>query len=336
MVGNALPRRMHAAYIERRGPAEDIRFGELPVPAPGPADLLVGVRAVAVNAVDTFVRSGAYQTPLPFPFVIGRDLVGAVVARGPDATGFDVGDQVWSNSLGHAGRQGAAAEFAVVAADRAYPLPPGADPVSTVAVLHPAATAHLALFTHGRLRAGETVLVAGGAGNVGRAATILASRAGARVIATAGAADLGACRLLGADVAVDYRSPDLAELLSGAAPDGVDVHLDTSGHHDLDLAVGLLGLGGRIVLMAGLDRRPELPVGPLYTRDARIVGFAISNAGIAELARAASRINQLVAERALAPRAVEVLSLAAAAEAHRRLESGRAAHTRLVLVPDPD
>src|SRR5207253_765147 len=110
---------------------------------------------------DTFVRSGAWRTPLEFPFVIGRDLVGTVAAAGAGAGGFRVGDRVWCNSLGHDGRQGAAAEQAVVPVDRLYHLPDGVDPVDAVALAHPAATAHLALFTHGRLRAGESVAVLG-------------------------------------------------------------------------------------------------------------------------------------------------------------------------------
>jgi NADPH:quinone reductase-like Zn-dependent oxidoreductase len=324
---------MRAAYIETRGPAESIKVGSLPDPEPGPTDVLVEVEAVSVNSVDTFVRSGAYLTPVPFPFVIGRDLAGTVAAVGADVDGFAAGDAVWSNSLGHGGRQGVAAEYAVVPADRLYHLPDGADPVTTVALVHPAATAHLALVVHGRLRAGETLFVAGGAGHVGRAATVLARNAGARVVAAASRDDLEECRRLGADAVADYRDPNLADALHRAAPDGVDLHLDTSGHHDLDLGLGLLAPRGRLILMAGLAARPELPVGAVYTRDARIVGFAISNASTDDLAEAADRVNRLVSAGVLQPRRVEELPLSGAAEAHRRLETGRAAGVRLVLRP---
>ncbi|MEU4676149.1 alcohol dehydrogenase catalytic domain-containing protein [Micromonospora sp. NPDC023737] len=105
---------MRAAYIERPGPAADIRFGDLPAPHPGPTDVLVDVIATTVNPVDTFVRSGAYRTPLPLPLVVGRDLVGRVAEVGPGAAGFHAGDLVWCNSLGYDGRQGSAAEQAVV------------------------------------------------------------------------------------------------------------------------------------------------------------------------------------------------------------------------------
>lgn len=322
---------MRAAFIDRRGSADEIRYGVLPMPTPGPTDVLVRVTAAAVNHVDTFVRSGAYATTLPFPFVVGRDLVGTVAARGSGVSEFGVGDAVWTNSLGHAGRQGAAAEYAVVSSDRLYPLPADIEPTGMAAMVHPAATAHLALTAHGGLRAGETVLVVGAAGHVGRAATVLAARAGAQVVAVASAADLDTCRNLGAAVALDRRHPDLARLIMDTVPGGVDVHLDTSGHHDLDDAAAVLAPRGRIVLMAGLNARPVLPVGALYTRDARIAGFAISNASTTDLAAAAHRINQLVAEGALSPKRVEVLPLSGAAAAHRRLETGLASGVRLVL-----
>jgi hypothetical protein len=105
---------MRAAYVTELGAADAIRVGELPVPAAGPTDVLVRVEVVAVNPVDTMVRSGAYPTPTPFPFVIGRDLVGTVAVAAPGAAGFAPGDRVWCNSLGHGGRQGSFAEYAVV------------------------------------------------------------------------------------------------------------------------------------------------------------------------------------------------------------------------------
>lgn len=324
---------MRAAHVTELGAAEDIRVGELDVPWPGPTDVLVRVRAAAVNPVDTFVRSGAYPTTTPFPFVVGRDLVGEVAALGSGAAGFTIGERVWCNSLGHDGRQGVAAEYAMVPVERLYRLPADVDPVTAVAVAHPTATAQLALFTHGGLTAGETVYVAGGAGHVGGAAITLAARAGARVVASAAAADLDYCRGLGADTVLDYRDPEFDATLRAAVPEGVGVHLNTSGKHDLALAADVLAPRGRIVLMAGISATPELPVGRLYTRGGSTIGFAISNATIPELSGAAGRINQLLGAGVLAPRDVTVLPLESAAEAHRRLESGAARGTRLVLPP---
>lgn len=335
MTGTApAPGPMRAAYIDAVGPADVIRYGELPVPSHGPTDVLVRVRAAAVNPVDTFVRSGAYATPLPFPFVLGRDLAGEVVAAGPGAVGFAPGRPVWCNSLGHAGRQGAAAQYAVVAADRLYPAPPGVDEEHLVAAAHPAASAWLALFRHGRLNAGETVYVGGAAGNVGGAAVALAAAAGARVVCTARAEDAPAVRDLGAAEVLDYREPDLTGRLRRTAPDGFDVHLDTSGHGVLADAVELLAHGGRMVAMVGLGGGPgELSPGRLYTKDASIVGFAISNAGVSDLARAARAVGRLLRDSPWRPRIAGRLPLSRTAEAHRRLEAGEVRGRLVLTVP---
>lgn len=323
---------MKAAYITETGPAENIRYGDMPVPPIGPTDVLVRVQAVAVNPVDTFVRSGSYVTPTPFPFVVGRDLVGTVVDAGPGAVGFAPGQRVWCNSLGHGGRQGSFSEYAAVAADRLYPAPGGIDPIALVVAAHPAASAWLALFLHGRLRFGDTVFVGGGAGNVGSAAVALAVRAGARVVATTQPADFDFARALGASEVFDYHAADLGGQLRVAAPRGYDVHLDTSGHYEMNTAVDLLARGGRLVAMVGLRTTPALPVGRLYTRDASIVGFAISNAATADLTAAAAGVVGLLRATPWHPRIADRLALSQAAEAHRRLEAGRL-RGRLLLQP---
>lgn len=310
---------MTAAYITAPGPPESIVVGALPVPEPGPGELLVRTQAMAVNHVDTFVRSGAYVTPTPFPFVIGRDLVGTVAALGPDVTEFAVGQRVWCNSLGHGGRQGSFAEYAVVACDRLYPLPDGVDPIEAVSVLHTAGTAWLGLVAHAGLASGQTVVTGGAAGGVGTAAVQLASRAGARVIATANPRDEQWCLSCGATQVIDYGT-DVFDAIATAAPEGVNVYWDTSGHHDLERTVPLLAQRGRIVLAAGMKARPVLPAGPLYTRDASVVGFAISNASVADLAAAARAINEALASGALRTRIAQVLPLRDAATAHRLQE----------------
>ncbi|MYS90464.1 MULTISPECIES: NADPH:quinone reductase [Streptomyces] len=324
---------MQAAFIERLGPPDVIRYSEVPAPVPGPADVLVDVAGTTVNPVDTFVRSGLFRTPMDFPFVISRDLVGTVAATGGDVRGFAVGERVWCNSLGHGGRQGAAAEQAVVPADRLYRLPDRVDPYAALATVHPAATAHLALFTHGRLRKGETVVVAGGAGNVGSALVAMAAWAGARVVATARPRDAEYCRRLGAAEVVDHRAEEEWELLGAAAPDGIDLYTDTSGRNDLERVVPLLAPRGRVVVLAGAASRPALPAGEMYMKDASIVGFVISRARVTELAEAADVINTLLADGLLRPRRTETLPLAAAAEAHRRMERGELNARRVILTP---
>jgi NADPH:quinone reductase-like Zn-dependent oxidoreductase len=252
---------------------------------------------------------------------------------GSGASHFAVGDRVWSNSLGHAGRQGAAAQYAAVPCERLCPLPDRVDPVAAVAILHPAATAYLPLAVHANVRAGETVYVGGGAGNVGGAAILIASSAGARVVATADQRDHDYCLSLGSQTVLDYHDSELSRRLREATPNGVNVYLDSSGHQDLELAIQLLAPRGRVVLMAGLSERPPFPVGSLYTRDGRVLGFAISNAQIHELSEAALRINQLLMDRLLFPRRTELLPLSAAAQAHHRIESNQTGGARLVLSP---
>jgi NADPH:quinone reductase-like Zn-dependent oxidoreductase len=322
-----------AAYITTLGSPDVITYGEMDRPVPGPTDVLVRVEAAAVDPVDTFVRSGAYRTPTPFPFVLGRDLVGTVAETGPGATEFAVGDRVWSHSMGHGGRQGVTAEYCVVGVDRLYHLPADVDAARAVAVLHPVATAHLALFRHARLRPGETVLVIGGAGNVGRAATVLAARAGARVLAVARAETAPDCLRAGATAVVDHRDPDAAEQLRELTGDGVDVHLDTSGHQDLDAALAMVGHGARVVLMAGLTARPVLPVGAVYPRDVSLVGFAISNASVDDLAGTARVINHGLADDAFPIPVTVELPLPRTAEAHRMIEAG-GVRGRIVLRPE--
>jgi NADPH:quinone reductase-like Zn-dependent oxidoreductase len=324
---------MRAAYITELGPADAIRVGELPVPVPGPTDVLVRVEVVVVDPVDTMVRSGAYRTPTPFPFVVGRDLVGTVAEVGAGVVGFAAGDRVWCNSLGHGGRQGSFAEYAVVPAERLYHLPAGVDPVAAVAVLHPAATAYLALFRHGGLRPTETLYVGGAAGNVGTALTSLARAAGARILAGARPEDDGWCRAAGAAEVVDYRDPGLAGRLAALAPAGIDLYVDTSGHLDLPGAIDLLADQGRIVLMAGGDQRLTLPAGPLYTHGRSILGFVISLATTADLAEAAAVLNDRLAAGDLPARVRVVWPLERAAESHRAVERGERGRTVLRVAP---
>jgi NADPH:quinone reductase-like Zn-dependent oxidoreductase len=329
-----LPTRMRAAYVTEHGPAEAIRVGELPVPAVGPADVLVAVQVVAANPVDTFIRSGRYATPVPFPFIIGRDLAGQAISVGAGVSSFAPGDRVWCNSLGHEGRQGSFAEFAAVPADRLYRIPDGVSPDVAVAVAHPAATAYLAWFAHGRLRLGETVYVGGAAGNVGTAAVTMARAAGARVLASARPADFQRCRAAGADEVADYADPDLAAVLARQAPSGVDIFWDTSGRQDLSLAAAVLRPGGRAVVTAGLGGNTSVPAGALYIKDISVLGFVISRADAAQLAQAAALINKLTAAGLLTPRIADELPLSAAAQAHARMEAGDVGG-RLLLRPEP-
>lgn len=328
-----IPQTMRAAFIREPGDVDAIEFGELPVPRPGPTDVLVRMDASSVNHVDLFVRSGAFATHTPLPFVIGRDLVGTVADAGPGVAAFRVGDRVWCNSLGHAGRQGAFAEYAVVASERLYPLPAQAQAEHAVTVLHAGATAHIGLVRKARVMAGETLFVEGAGGGVGSAVVQMAATMGARVIATASAQDAPWCRSCGADVVFDYRCEGLYEQVREVAADGIDVWWDNSGRNDFAQCLPLMALGGRVVVMSGLQgANPAIPVGALYTRDVTLHGFAISNAPVSDLAAAAATINRLLATGRLQVRVGATYRLAQAAQAHAAMERGHI-RGRIIVLP---
>ena len=322
---------MLAAYVTELGPPENIVVGELPEPTLSALDVLVQTQAVSVNFVDSLVRSGRYPTPKTFPFVIGRDLVGVVTATGDSVEGFGVGDSVWSNSLGHRGLQVSFAEYAAVPQDRLYPLPEGANPIETVALLHSAATAYLALVREAGLHYGETVLVSGAAGAVGNTAVQLAAAVGAHVIATAREEDADWCRAAGAEVVFDYRDPDLWAHVASAAPNGVNVFLETSRHYDFTQTLPLLARGGRFVVITSDGSPVQVPLEQLYLRDASLRAFTISTASVVDLAEAARAINNAISRRLLRVRIGLQLPLEESVRAHRLIEDGTSG--RIVVVP---
>lgn len=319
---------MHAAFVEALGPVASIRYGPLPDPVPGPGELLVRVLASAVDPVDTFVRSGGYRTPVPLPLVLGRDLVGVIVAAGAGVEHFNPGEWIWSNSLGYDHRQGAAATAAVVPAERAYRLPAGVDPLRAVAVAHPGATAAIGLIGQAGLRRGERLVVVGANGAVGSCAMQIARELGARPVAVVRRPEAAArCRRLGAEVVIVAADP--GPELRRTWPQGVDVFWDTSGTYDLQAALDLLAVRGRLLISAGRGKRAGVELGAFYTRDLQIRGFAMSRATAGELAAAAARLNAMLAVGRLQVPIGDVLPLPAAAEAHRRMEESLAGGPRL-------
>jgi len=330
---------MKAAFIHQPGPPEAIIYGDLPRPQPQGSQVLVRVGAVAVNPVDTYVRSGAISWPLPKPFIVGCDLAGTVEAVGPAATRFKPGDRVWGSNQGLLGRQGTFAEYVAVDEEWLYPTPTGVSDRDAAATALVGITAHLGLFRDARLRSGETVFVHGGSGGVGSCVVQMAKIAGARVITTAGSAEKAEfCRQLGADVVIQYAVEDESQALRAAAPQGVDVWWETLREPDLERAIGHLALGGRLILMAGRDARPVFPVGPFYTRDCKVLGFAMFNAPADQQRQCAEDINRWLAEGKLRARISRVMKLADTAEAHRLQEQSTVHHSgalagKIVLEP---
>ena len=330
---------MKAAYIEQPGPPENIRYGDLPDPQAGEGQVLVRVGAVAVNPIDTYIRSGAISMELPKPFVPGCDLAGTVEAVGPGVERFQPGDRVWGSNQGLKGRQGTFSELAAVDACWLYPTPDGVSDRDAAATALVAITAHLGLVRDANVQPGEIVFVHGGTGGVGSCVVQIAGALGAKVVATAGSDEKAeACRRLGADCVIQYRKEDVDEALKAYAPDGVDVWFETLREQDLVQAVSHLRMRGRLVLMAGRDATPVFPVGPFYVKDCKVLGFAMFNAPAEEQARAAHDINTWLAEGKLRAKIGRVMKMEEAAAAHRLQEDNtlQAAGTlagKIVLEP---
>ena len=330
---------MKAAYIEQTGPPEVIQYGELPDPQPGPGQVLVRVRAVAVNPVDTYIRGGADYWELPKPFIIGCDLAGVVEEVGEGVDTFAVGDRVWATNQGLVGRQGTFAELAAVDACWLYPLPEGVSFDTAAACALVGVTAHLGLFREARLQAGERLFVQGGSGGVGSMVVQMAKAAGAQVMASAGSeAKAGICRELGADAVVNYGEQSVIEAIREWAPEGVDVFWETQREPDFDLAVEAMAERGRMILMAGRDARPEFPVGPFYVKECSLHGFVMFKATPEEMRQCAEAMNKWFVEGKLRAQIDRVLPLSEAAEAHRLQEAATVQKTasiagKIVLHP---
>lgn len=330
---------MKAAFIEQPGPPESIIYGDLPTPEPNGSEVLVRVAAVAVNPIDTYIRGGANYFPLPKPYVVGCDLAGAVEAVGPQATRLKVGDRVWGSNQGLLGRQGTFAEFAAVDEQWLYPTPPGVTDEEAAATAVVGITAHLGLVREAQLKPGQTLLVNGGSGGVGSTVIQMAKALGAQVVATAGSPEkLAQCQRLGADLAINYKTENVAELLKDFAPAGVNVYWETTREPDFDRIVPLLAPRGRIILMAGRDARPQFPVGPFYVKGCSLHGFVMFAATAEEQRAAAEDINRWLSEGKLRPKIDRVMPLSETAAAHRLQEDNTLRHAgtlsgKIVLAP---
>ncbi|MFM8251207.1 MAG: NADPH:quinone reductase [Planctomycetota bacterium] len=312
---------MKAAFIRETGPADKIIYGDLPDPTPGPRDIVIRTGAVAVNPIDTYIRNGSNYWPLPQPYIVGCDVAGSVVAVGSDVQRFKVGARVWGSNQGLMGRQGTFAEYVCGAEEWFYPTPAGVQDEAAAACALVGITAHLGLFQNARLQAGEIVFVNGGSGGVGSVVIQLAKAAGARVIATAGSDDKCAiCMSLGADLAINYRTQNVAELTKVFAPGGVQVFWETTREPQFDAIVPLLAERGRIVLMAGREARPVFPVGPFYVKGCSMHGFVMFKATPDEQRVCAEDLNRWLASGQLQPRIGREFRLSEAAQAHQLQE----------------
>jgi NADPH:quinone reductase len=312
---------MKAAYIKQTGPPENILYGELAQPEPTASQVLVKVGAVSVNPIDTSVRSGTVQMPLPMPFIVGCDLAGVVEATGSAVKRFKPGDRVWGSNQGLLGRQGTFAEYAAVDEEFLYPMPNNVRDEDAAAIALVSLTAALGILRDAKLQPSETLFVNGGSGGVGSMVVQIGKAIGARVVATAGGpAKVNKVRQLGADEVIDYKSQDVAAAVKRFAPDGVNVYWETLREPDFDRAVGMLAPRGRMILIAGRDARPHFPVGPFYVKGCSLYGFAMFQATPDEQRACAEKINDWHAAGELKANIDRILPLSGAAAAHRLQE----------------
>jgi NADPH:quinone reductase-like Zn-dependent oxidoreductase len=230
---------MKVAQVLQFGPPSVITTDDLPRPEPGSGQLLVRVKAAGVGNWDALIREGKVQLQ-PLPLILGSELSGIVECVGADVSGFNVGDEVYGAT--NEQFSGAYAEYALPSAKKMAQKPNTLSFVQAASVPIVTVTAWQMLFEHTRLSTGQTVLVHGGAGNVGAYAVQLAKQAGLNVIATAGSGDLEYVRALGAERVLDYTNERFEECVHG-----VDAVLDTVGGETQQRSLRVLKPDGILV-----------------------------------------------------------------------------------------
>jgi putative PIG3 family NAD(P)H quinone oxidoreductase len=310
---------MTAIAIEGgKGAADALRPETVDRPEPGPGQILIRVRAAGVNRPDLLQRMGFYPPPPGAPTTLGLEVAGEVVVG---SGRWKAGDKVCALLGG-----GGYAQYAVVDARHALPMPEGFDFAHAAALPETVFTVFANVFEHGALKLGETLLIHGGTSGIGTTAIAMAKAHGARVIATGRGADKKAQALaLGADIAVDAKTEDFAEVAKAAG--GVDVVLDMVGAGYFDKNLDALNTGGRIVYIAALAGPVlEVPVMRIMQKRAVLTGSTLRPRSADEKARLAAEIERVVwpwiAAGKLKPVIDATFPLEDAAAAHAHLEAG--------------
>jgi putative PIG3 family NAD(P)H quinone oxidoreductase len=329
------PTTMTAIEITQFGGPDVLVPGRRPVPAAGAGEVLVAVEAAGVNRPDILQRQGGYAPPAGATDIPGLEVAGRIVALGRGVAGWRVGDAVCALVAG-----GGYAEYCTAPAAQCLPPPKGYDMVRAAALPETFFTVWTNVFDRGRLKSGETFLVHGGSSGIGTTAIQLAKAFGARVFTTAGgAAKCAACKRLGAEIAIDYRTEDFVEVVTKATDGrGVDVILDMVGGEYVTRNLKVLALEGRLVQIAFLKgSNVEINLLPLMVKRQTLTGStlrprSVSEKGaIAEALRA--KVWPLLDSGRVAPVIHATFPLAKAADAHRLMESS--AHIGKIMLKVP-
>lgn len=261
---------MKAILCEKLGRPEDLVYKEIPSPTPGPKEIVITVKACAINFPDTLIIQGKYQMRPPMPFSPGSDISGVVKAIGNEVKSFKVGDEVFG-VLPYGGM----AEEVVCTPKHIFPKPEGMDFPVAASFLYAYGTSLHALKDRAQLKEGETIVIMGASGGVGLAAVDIAKQIGARVIACASTSEkLELCKKYGADEVINYNEEDLKarikELTNGK---GSDVVYDPVGGPYTDPALRSMAWGGRyLVIGFAAGTIPQPPLNLALLKGCSIVG----------------------------------------------------------------
>jgi NADPH2:quinone reductase len=320
---------MQAIRVHEFGAPEVMKLEEIPDLQPGAGQVVVWVKAVGVNPVETYIRSGAYARKPVLPYTPGNDCAGVIAAVGEGVTRVKVGDRVYTEWC----LSGAYAAQTLCNESQVHRLPDNATFQQGAAVNVPYATAWRGLFQRGRAVPGETVLVHGASGGVGIAAVQIARAAGMTVIGTGGT-DKGRELVLkeGAHHVLDHRAPGyLEQLMSLTNGRGVDVILEMLSNVNLAKDLTLLAPRGRVVVI-GCRGTIEINPRDAMARDADILGMSLFNGTPAELAAVHAALVAGLENGTLRPVVGQEMPLADAPRAHVAvMEAG--AYGKIVLIP---
>jgi NADPH2:quinone reductase len=315
------------------GEVDDLRVEEVAAPNPGPGEVLIAVKATAVNYADALMTAGRYQTRPALPFSPGLETAGVVSACGEGVTRLKPADRVMAILA-----YGGLAEMAVASESETFPIPAGMSFEEAGAFPVAYISSHVAIRWQGRLEAGETLLVLGAAGGVGLTAVEIGKAMGARVIAAASTPEkLAVARERGADDLVNYTTEKLTErVMTLTDGKGADVCFDPVGGDLFDAALSALGWGGRILVVGFVGGVQNIPANRLLVKNRAALGCSLRHFrwhAPEKLRRSAEELIGWYAEGKLRPCVSRCLPLEKSVEAIRLL-TDRKAHGKVVVVPE--